>query len=483
MQRVMRAAGRHAGRRGVGRAGALRWNTHKAVDPYTGEVAWEEPAMNAQQALAALSEAHGVFDDWRHLPIATRTAVLRNAAETLRANAEEYAKVMATEMGKPVAQGKGEALKCAGICDYYAQTAEGFLAPETVDIGVTKSYVSKQPLGAVLLIMPWNFPFWQVFRQASAALAAGNVCLLKHASNVPRSARLIEEIFAGAAEKAGAPRNIFRNTPLPSREAEALISDPRVHAVSLTGSTPVGRKVGALCGKLLKPSVLELGGNDPHIILEDADIEKAARACADGRMLNAGQSCIGAKRFIVTAPVYDRFLDSFCAKMGEYSPGDPQDPATKLGPLVDRKSQLEVHEQATATAKGARVVLGGAIPDHKGAIYPATVVADVQPGTPGYEDEIFGPVASVVRAKDEKEAISIANSSPFGLGAAVYSEDLDRADRIARDELQAGLCFVNDFVKSDARMPFGGIKDSGYGRECSSYGINTFVNIKSVVVR
>jgi len=473
-----------ASRQFAARGAARRWGTLPAVNPYTGEVAWEEPSMTIEQATQRLTEANAVLNDWRHLPISTRVAVLRKMSDILNERYVSYAEVMATEMGKPIAQGEGEAKKSATICDYYAQHAEKYLAPEYIDIGVHRSYVSKQPLGCILLIMPWNFPFWQVFRQATAALAAGNVCALKHASNVPRSARLIEEIIAEAARAVGAPENIFVNIPVRGGDAEKLIHDPRIRAVSLTGSTPVGQKVGGLCGKLLKPSVLELGGNDPHIILEDADIEKAAQACADGRMLNAGQSCIGAKRFVVTEKVYTEFLDSFTHKMAAYQIGDPFSRDTKLGPMAHHKSQAEVHEQTKDTiAKGAKQVLGGEMPAHKGAFYPATVLSEVPPGTPGYDDEIFGPVASVMKVKTEKEAIDVANQSIFGLGAAVYTQDLEKGERIAREELQAGLCFVNDFVKSDARMPFGGIKDSGYGRECAHYGINTFVNIKSVVVR
>jgi len=467
-----------------GRGFAQGAGTLKAINPFTGGVAWEEAAMTAQEGQNAIASATSAFSTWRKTPVSKRSEILRHCSQTLRNRADEFAVVMATEMGKRIVEGRAEVLKCCTVVDYYAEHAERFLEPEHIDLGVTRSYVSKQPLGLVLLIMPWNFPFWQVFRQCSAALAAGNVCALKHASNVPRCARLIEEVVQDACKASGISPEVFINLPVRGRDMDAIIEDPRVRAVSLTGSTPVGSRIGAMAGKCLKPSVLELGGNDPHIILEDADVAKAAEACVTGRLLNAGQSCIGAKRFIAVDQVYDKFLDSFCDLMSAHTLGDPLQEGTKLGPLVSHDSRDEIHDQVLKTIEaGARTVIGGAPLQHPGAMYPATVLAEVPAGSVGYCDEIFGPVASVIRAKDEKEAIEIANSSIFGLGAAVYTEDVERGERIAREELQAGLCFVNDFVKSDPRMPFGGIKQSGYGRECSKYGIDAFVNVKSVVVK
>eukprot|EP00755_Sulcionema_specki_P005092 Sspe_Gene.4759::Locus_1563_Transcript_2_2_Confidence_0.800_Length_1542::g.4759::m.4759/K00135/gabD; succinate-semialdehyde dehydrogenase / glutarate-semialdehyde dehydrogenase len=460
-------------------------STFKAVNPATGEVAWEEPKWTAKQAVEAVERTHAVFDDWRHMPVETRCNVLREASAILKDRVDEFARTITIEMGKPITEAKGEVLKCTTILEYYAANAERLLGVREVQGNPdVRSLVTKQPLGAVLLIMPWNFPFWQVFRQASAALAAGNVTCLKHAANVPRCARYIEEVFATAAGKAGAPTAIFVNLPVSSGDIAPVMEHHAVRAVSLTGSSHVGSLVGAAAGKLLKPSVLELGGNDPSVILEDADIAHTAKCCAAGRMLNGGQSCIGAKRFIAVEQVYDKFVEAFKAEMESYKMDDPLLETTRLGSMVDTRARDEVHGQTKETIdKGARCILGGSVPDRKGAFYPPTVLCEVPKGSVGYDEEIFGPVASVMKAKDEKEAIAIANSSRYGLGSSVYTTDLERGERIAREEMQSGLSFVNDFVKSDARLPFGGVKDSGYGRECGEVGLDAFCNIKTVVVR
>ncbi|KAJ9464003.1 Succinate-semialdehyde dehydrogenase [Diplonema papillatum] len=462
-------------------------STFKAVNPYTNEVAWEEPRWTRQQGNEAVARAEQTGRAWRSSSVAQRTALLTACSAVLRERADEIAQVIAAEMGKPIAQGKGEAIKCSSITDYYAEHAESLLRPEMVEgmAGYDRAYVTKQPLGIVLLLMPWNFPFWQVFRQASAALAAGNVVVCKHAVNVPRCARLIEEIFQQAAAAARVPaEGVYTNLPMTAEDIGDIMSHSAVRAISLTGSSGAGAIVGAAAGKLLKPSVLELGGSDPSIVLEDADIDLAATCSAEGRMLNAGQSCIGSKRFIVVDSAHEDFVEALCEKMAAFRFADPTDPATRLGPLVDKRAQKTLDAQAKATVQaGAQVALQGGIPDHPGAGYLPTVLIDVPPGSPGYEEELFGPVACVFRVKDEAEAIAVANSSKFGLGASVYTRDVERGNRIARDEIEAGMCYVNDFVKSHPAIPFGGVKDSGYGRECGSYGINSFCNIKSVVVR
>ena len=456
----------------------------QAIDPYTGKLAWEMERWSAEEGIAGLQRANDVQPEWARLPLEKREALLREASKILRENAKEYAKIIAVEMGKPIAQGEGEVLKCATITDYYADEMHALLQDDHVDLpGAKSSYVTKQPLGTVLLIMPWNFPFWQVFRQASAALSAGNVIVCKHAPNVPKCAVLIQDVFHQAADAAGVPLNVYVNLPMFADDIKGIMGHRSVRAVSLTGSSTAGMAVGAASAKLLKPSVLELGGSDPSLVLADADVERAAHCAAMGRMLNAGQSCIGSKRFVVVEAVYDRFLEAFVEEMQKFQIGDPKEAETNLGTLVDHKAQKQLHEQATATiAGGAKVALAGGIPDHPGAFYLPTVLSEVPPGTPGYDDEMFGPVASVIKVKDEAEAIAVANSSRFGLGASIYTADIERGNQIAREEIDAGMCFVNDFVKSSPLLPFGGVKESGYGRECGSYGITAFCNIKTVVV-
>eukprot|EP01064_Diplonema_japonicum_P010825 TRINITY_DN1805_c0_g1_i1.p1 TRINITY_DN1805_c0_g1~~TRINITY_DN1805_c0_g1_i1.p1 ORF type:complete len:495 (+),score=138.18 TRINITY_DN1805_c0_g1_i1:60-1487(+) len=460
-----------------------RYKTLKAVDPYTGKVAWEEKAWSAEEGVNGLMQANQAFKVYKKMEHAKRAEFLRECSKILVERSDEFAQVMAVEMGKPIAQGKGEAVKCSTVADYYADNLEEMLVGEAVEAGFTQSYVTKQPLGTILLIMPWNFPFWQVFRQASAAYAAGCSVVCKHSPNVPRCAKLIEEVFNTAAERTGLPKAVYVNLPMLAADIYPVMSHRDLRAISFTGSTNAGGIVGSTASKLIKPSVLELGGNDPSIVLEDADIARAAKCCAAGRMLNAGQSCIGSKRFLVTEGVYDEFLAAFVEEMKQYTMGDPKDAATKLGPLVDAKSQKALDEQTKDTiAGGAKVALEGGIPDHEGAFYLPTVLYDVPAGTPGYEEELFGPVASVIKVKDVDEAVEVANSSKYGLGASIYTQDIERANRIARDDIDAGMCYVNDFVKSHPRLPFGGVKESGYGRECASYGINTFCNIKSVVI-
>jgi succinate-semialdehyde dehydrogenase/glutarate-semialdehyde dehydrogenase len=405
---------------------------------------------------------------------------MKAAATRLRERQDELAELMTAEMGKPSKEGRAEIEKCAFNCDFFAEKAEAFLAREPVDLGGPKAFVTYNPVGVVLAIMPWNFPFWQVFRFAAPALMAGNTAVLKHASNVPGCALAIEAVFRDA----GFPENVFRTLLIPSGDVKALIEDPTIAAVTLTGSVEAGRRVAEAAGAALKKSVLELGGSDAYLVLEDADIEQAAEVCAAARMVNAGQSCIAGKRFIVVAEVREAFEQAFAARMREYTMADPRKPDTKLGPLQSVKARDEIHAQVQQSiAKGARLLAGGEIPNRPGAWYPATVLTNVTPGMPAYDEEVFGPVAAVIEAHDEADAIRIANGSQFGLGSGVLTRDLARGERIAAEWLEAGLSFVNENVRSDPRMPFGGVKDSGYGRECSYFGIREFVNVKSVHVR
>jgi succinate-semialdehyde dehydrogenase/glutarate-semialdehyde dehydrogenase len=383
-------------------------------------------------------------------------------------------------MGKTLTDGRAEIEKCAAQCDWFAGLAQAYLAPEPVDIGGPEAFVTFNPIGVVLAVMPWNFPFWQVFRFAAPALMAGNGALLKHASNVPGCALAIEQVF----HEAGFPPDLFRTLLLPSSDVKALIEDEHVAAVTLTGSVAAGKSVAAAAAGVLKKCVLELGGSDAYIVLEDADVAAAAKICATARMVNGGQSCIAGKRFIVIREVLEAFEREMVDAMRGYQIGDPRDGGTKLGPMQSVHARDEIHAQVTKSIeRGAQLLLGGEVPDRPGAWYPATVLADVHAGQPAHDEEVFGPVAAIIGAEDEADAIRIANASEFGLGSGVLTGDLARGRRIAAEELEAGLSFVNENVRSDSRMPFGGVKHSGYGRECSSFGIREFTNIKSVHVR
>ena len=453
--------------------------TLTALNPTTGEPIQEYPELSPHAAEERISQGHEAFLSWRRTSFATRAGLMQNAAQLLRERAQNYADGMAQEMGKPLKEGKAEAEKCAWVCEYYAEYAEQFLQPEQIASDATKSFVSCQPLGVVLAVMPWNFPFWQVLRFAAPALMAGNVGVLKHASNVPGCALAIEKLF----QDAGFPAHVFQTLLVGSPQVEALIEHRHVMAVTLTGSTPAGRSVAAKAGKFLKKTVLELGGSDPYVILEDADLEKAVFACVASRLINSGQSCIAAKRFIVVEAIRQSFEELFIEHMRTKTIGNPLDDATDLGPMARHDLRDELHEQVQkSVAAGARCVLGGEVPGSRGAFYPPTILTNVRKGMPAYDEELFGPVAAIIPVQDEAEAIRVANDSPFGLGAAVFTQDIARGERIAVEELEAGCCCVNAFVKSDPRLPFGGIKDSGYGRELSHYGITEFVNIKTVYI-
>jgi succinate-semialdehyde dehydrogenase / glutarate-semialdehyde dehydrogenase len=451
------------------------------INPATGEQGRSYNQISLDDALAAAAAAHRAFLDWRRTSFAERSAVLHKAAEILRAREAEFAKLMTEEMGKTVTDGRAEVEKCAFHCDWFADHAEEYLARQPIDLGTdAEAFVTYNALGIILAIMPWNFPFWQVFRAAAPALMAGNGMLLKHASNVPGCALAIEEVL----HQAGVPNNLFRTLLLPTRDVEALIKDDHVAAVTLTGSVAAGKAVASEAGSVLKKCVLELGGSDAYLVLEDADIDAAAKVAATARMVNGGQSCIAGKRFIVVKSVLDRFEQAVLDEMRGYQMADPSDPDAKLGPMVSKEARDEIHRQVTdSVAKGARLLLGGEVPDRPGAWYPATVLGNVRPGQPAHDEEVFGPVAAIIAAEDEKDAIGIANASEFGLGSGVLTSDLDRGRRIAAEELEAGMSFVNENVRSDSRMPFGGVKHSGYGRECADFGIREFTNIKSVHVR
>ena len=453
----------------------------KVINPATGETVRSYEDTSWDDAASALQSAHRAHETWRRTPFSHRADLMRRAAAVLRERAEPYAELMAVEMGKPLADGRSEVEKCAWVCEYYADHAEDQLAPVPAETPETdaRTYWAHEPLGVVLAVMPWNFPFWQVFRFAAPNLMAGNAGLLKHASNVPGCALAIEEVFRDA----GFPEGLFRSLLIDHDLSERLLEQPLLRAVTLTGSVRAGKAVAAKAGSLVKKTVLELGGSDAYVVLADADVIRAAETCVTSRLINSGQSCIAAKRFVVVEAVREAFEEKVVELMGARRMGDPLAPGTDVGPQARADLRDELHRQVEDSVDaGARCLLGGTVPDGPGAFYPPTVLTDVKPGMPAYDEELFGPVAAIIPAADESDAIRMANDSVFGLGAAVFTEDRARGERIAREELQAGACFVNAFVRSDPRLPFGGIKESGYGRELSPLGIREFVNVKTVWV-
>lgn len=451
----------------------------RSVNPATGEVVAEYRNHTEEDVSLVLDRARDAFGRWRRTSFAERARLLTSLADVLDERTDDLASLMAVEMGKPVTEGAAEIAKCAWACRFYAEEGERMLADRPVETGRRASYVHHEPLGVVLAVMPWNFPFWQVIRFAAPAVMAGNVGVLKHASNVTGCALAVEECFAAA----GFPAGVLTAILVPGPEATALAADSRIAAVTVTGSEETGRVVAAAAGAALKKTVLELGGSDAYVVLADADIDAAASACAAARLVNGGQSCIAAKRFIVEDAVADAWLERFTAAMTAVIPGDPFDPATRLGPLARVDLRDALHRQVEGSvAAGATLVAGGIVPPGPGAFYPPTVLVDVAPGMPAADEELFGPVAAVLRAGSEEEAVALANASPYGLGAAVFTSDVERGERIAASLLEAGSCFVNAGVSSDPRLPFGGVKDSGYGRELGELGIREFVNTKTVVV-
>ncbi|SFV27757.1 NAD-dependent succinate-semialdehyde dehydrogenase [Thermoflavifilum thermophilum] len=453
----------------------MEWFT--AMNPATEQVIKKyrpDAAATVQKKLKAGLQA---FASWKQTSFEERARILRKAAEILRNRKQEWAELMATEMGKPVAQGISEAEKCAWACEYYAQEAEAMLKPMEVPTDASRSYVTFEPLGLVLAIMPWNFPFWQVFRFLAPNLMAGNTAVLKHASNVPGCALAIQEMM----QQAGLPDGVFQTLMVSSAAVKDLIAHPSIQAVTLTGSTEAGKAVARQAGAYLKKTVLELGGSDPYVILADADLDRAAEICVNSRLINSGQSCIAAKRFIVVKDILNAFTERFVALMQEKTMGDPMQEHVDIGPLARTDLRNQLHRQVQRSIQaGARCIIGGKIPKQKGAFYPPTVLTHVKKGMPAFDEELFGPVAAIIAAKDEQEAIQLANQTTFGLGAAVFTRDLQKGEQIAAHQLEAGNCFVNALVKSDPRLPFGGIKSSGYGRELGLFGIREFVNIKTV---
>lgn len=452
----------------------------KSINPATNEIIKSYTPFSKAQVDSAISSAALAFSKHSTVPFKQKSAWLLNAARILQQDEKALAQLITQEMGKTIKEAEAEIQKCASACTYYAEHSEQLLKDENIETEAKKSFITYQPLGVILGVMPWNFPFWQVFRFAAPTLMAGNTILLKHASNVPGCALAIEEIF----RHAGFPDRNFQALLIPAQAVEAVIQHPTIQAVTLTGSTEAGRSVARTAGQCLKKCVLELGGSDPYLILADADLELAAEKCVASRLINAGQSCIAAKRFIVEESVYQPFLQLFTEKMQAVTYGDPTQPENRIGPMASIRLRDELHQQVlTSVQQGAVCHLGGFIPEQNGAYYPPTVLTNLKPGMAAYDQELFGPVASVIAAKDEADAIAIANASVFGLGSAVFTRDLDKGEQIAKVQLQAGCAFVNDFVRSDPRLPFGGIKQSGYGRELSYFGIKEFTNIKTVYIR
>ncbi|QZP38326.1 NAD-dependent succinate-semialdehyde dehydrogenase [Halobaculum magnesiiphilum] len=452
----------------------------ESVNPETGDVIATYDGHDGAAVESALSDAAERFESWAARPIQERCRLLERTADLLRERTDEYAELMTREMGKPVDQARAEVEKCAWVCDYYAERAPEQLADETIGTEAdARTLVSYEPLGPVLAVMPWNFPLWQVFRFAAPNLAAGNVGLLKHASNVPGCALAIEEVL----HDAGVPEGAFTTLLIGSDRVDDVIADDRVRAVTLTGSEPAGRAVAETAGRELKKTVLELGGSDPFVVLDDAPIAETAEKAAYARTQNNGQSCIAAKRFIVHTDAYDEFVGAFAAELDALTVGDPTDEDTDVGPQAREDLMRELHDQVERTVEaGATLSVGGEPLDRDGPYYPPTLLTDVPVDSPAATEETFGPVAAVFEVADEAEALALANDTSFGLGASVWTDDPDRGERFVR-RFDAGCCFVNEYVKSDPRVPFGGVKNSGYGRELSRHGIREFVNRKTIWVQ
>lgn len=448
----------------------------ETINPATGEALCDycpHDLMAVEQRLDRAQTAAGL---WKRNSLEERCELIRGVAENLEQNRGEYAMLATSEMGKPIAQAEAEIDKCVWLCRFYADNAADYLKPEDVNTGSAKSIVRFDPLGVVLGVMPWNFPFWQVLRFAVPAMLAGNAVVLKHASNVTGCALAIERLFTGP----GMLPDVFSTIVLSADKVDMLISHPAVRAVSVTGSARAGRSIAAQAGQFLKKTVLELGGSDPFIVLDDADLELAAKQGVASRTQNNGESCIAAKRFIVIDSVYDEFLERFVAEMRRLKVGDPQDRQTDVGPIARSDLREELHQQMERSIeKGARLMCGGECVDGLGFFYQPTVLADVTPGMPAFDEELFGPVAAVIHAHSEDEAIDIANNSTLGLGASIWTGSPDSAIELA-EQIESGAIFINSMVKSDPRLPFGGVKDSGYGRELGRYGIREFVNVKTV---
>lgn len=452
----------------------------RTVTPHSGELLKEYKTLDKDELLTLLEQTHLSYQAWQQTGFSERSAKLIKTAEIFEEEKQACAELMAMEMGKPITQGLAEIDKCIKLCHYYAENAEQHLAPRHIETENSKSYVCHRPLGTVFAIMPWNFPFWQVMRFLCPTLMAGNAGLLKHAPICTGTALKIEEII----ERAGFPKHLFRALVMDESLSEDVIAHPSVIAVTLTGSERAGSAVGQLAGRHLKKIVLELGGSDPYVICDDADLDLACDQIVRSRMNNTGQVCIAAKRVIVTTKNYASLQEKILTKLKDIEMGNPLDADCQFGPMARLDLRDELHKQVEKSVKdGAKLILGGEIPNKQGFYYPATMLVDVKPGMEAFEHELFGPVMCLIEASSEEEALKLANQTPYGLGAAIFTQDLEKGERIARDELQAGACFVNKFVGSDPRLPFGGIKLSGYGRELSKEGILEFVNTKTVVVK
>jgi succinate-semialdehyde dehydrogenase/glutarate-semialdehyde dehydrogenase len=453
----------------------------ESINPATGEVLarfdyWDQDTLDL-----AVKRAGQKFADWsQRTSMQERCALMHRAADLLRDQKSELAKLITLEMGKSINEAEAEVEKSAWVCEFYAEQGPAYLADELIETDASKSFICYQPLGVVLAVMPWNFPFWQVFRFAAPALVAGNIGLLKHASNVPQCAQAIEKVFLDA----GFPEGVFTNLMIGSSQVESVIRNRYVRAVTLTGSEPAGRKVAAIAGSELKKTVLELGGSDAFIVLDDADIEAAIEGAVTSRFLNMGQSCISAKRFIVDQFIYESFIEKFkTAVENKFVAGDPLDPSTTLAPMARQDLLDELHQQVTQSVEyGARLVTGGHQLDREGYYYAPTILADISSSMPAYYEELFGPVATVIKSTEPAHAVGLANATDFGLGGSVWSRDAATAETIART-MESGSCFVNGITKSDPRLPFGGVKNSGYGRELSSQGIREFTNIKTIWIK
>ena len=448
----------------------------KSINPYNEKKIATYTGHTDDQIDKILEKSRTAFESWRQVPIQERCKLLVNTAGVLRNNVDKYAETMTLEMGKPISEAKSEINKCAWVCEFYAENAERFLADEIIGTDASESFVAHDPIGTVLAIMPWNYPFWQVFRFAAPTLAAGNTGILKHASNVTGCAIHIEELLL----EAGFPDGVFQSLIIHHDKIESIISNDIVKAVTLTGSERAGKSVGALAGKYLKKSVLELGGSNAFIVMEDADMDQAVKTGITARMMNSGQSCIAAKRFILVGEAYEKFLPAFIEGVKAIKKGDPMDESTEIGPLARQDLADELHDQLQKSVEmGAKIELGG---DQNGAFHEPTVLTGVKPGMPAFDEETFGPLAAMIRAKDVEEAFDLAANSKYGLGVSLFTSDIENARRYIR-KVRDGAFFINELVKSDPRLPFGGTRNSGYGRELSREGIHEFVNKKTVYIK
>lgn len=449
-----------------------------ATNPTTGEVIHQYPTHTSEEVSTAIEDSQAAFQAWRKTPFAERAALMNKVADLMAEDEERLARLMTVEMGKPIREARGEVQKAAWCARHYAEQAEGYLAPQELASDASLSYVQHLPLGPLLGILPWNAPFWLAFRFSAPALMAGNTCLMKHDSHVPACAEAIGELFV----KAGAPKGLMQNLRLHNDQVAQVITHPAVQAVSLTGSSFAGSQVASLAAQHIKPAVLELGGSDPSLVLADADIEKAAEVLALSRIINAGQSCIAAKRIIVEAPVYEAFIDAFHQHLAKLKMGDPADESTQVGPIAREDLREGLHRQVTTTVEqGGRCLLGGEMPIGKGFFYPVTLLVDVTPEMQASCEETFGPIAVVMKAESEADAMRIANDTQYGLAASIWTADTAKAQRMASD-IEAGQVAINGIVKTDPRLPSGGIKRSGYGRELGPHGILEFVNVQQVWV-